>query len=341
MANDIIQAQYEQLDGISQHFGSQADATAALRDQLIQRTDALKNGGWEGKGSAAFFAEMDDKISPAVGRLIEAFQTAQSVTLEAKNIIQEAEELAANPFKNGQTGGTTPTGGQSPIPEVVSAAPGTFDKRRNKYSVGKPIVVKDHPFRSGKADAQRFDVTVDGQTIPVYVPAKAAGSLNIHSQSEIAKALAAMPEANRKLIKSVNMNPGQNPDDAYWAKEYNRPNFRSYMTAGTSGTVNIYPTTNPKGQHILDGDMIHETGHIWSKNNWGTSYSDKRWDDWKAAIKGDGKYISNYAKASEGEDFSETLQYYHQILGTKDEAATRKSMPARFKIIDEIVAGKR
>lgn len=339
MANEIVQAQYEQLENIAQRFGSKVDATTALRERVLQQMDALKSGGWEGKGSAAFFAEMDNEISPAVDRLIEAFQAAQSVTLEVKNIIQEAEEEAASPFKNGQSGGSA--GGQSPIPELVKADPGTFDKRRNKYTVSKPVEVKDHPFRSGKADAQRFDVTIDGQTIPVYVPAKAPGSLHTHNETEIAKALAALPEASRKLIKSVNMNPGQNPDDAYWAKEYNRPNFRSYMTAGSSGVVNIYPTTNPTGQHNLDGDMIHETGHIWSNTNWGTSHSDKRWDDWKAAIKSDGNYISNYAKASEGEDFSETLQYYHQVLGTKDEAAARKDMPARFKIIDEIVAGKR
>lgn len=340
MATDIIQAQYEQLDSISQRFGTQADATTVLRNRVTQQIDALKNGGWEGKGSAAFFAEMDNEIDPAMLRLVEAFQTAQSVTLEIKNIIQEAEELAAAPFKNGQAAGATPSSGPSPIPYLVETPPGTFDKRRAKYSVGKPILVKDHPFRSGKTDAQRFDVTIGGQTIPVYVPVKANGSLNIHSKTEIAKALAAMPEANRQLIKSVNVNPGQNPDDAYWAKQYNKPNFRSYMTAGANGEVDIYPSTNKQPQNIVDGSMIHETGHIWSRKNWGAD-GDKRWDDWQAAIKSDGTHVSKYAKSSQGEDFSETLRYYQQVVGTKDEAAARKNTPARFKIIDEIVAGKR
>lgn len=341
MANDIIQAQYEQLEGISKRFGNQADATTALRDRIAQQIDALKSDGWEGKGSEAFFAEMESKIDPAMVRLIDAFKTAQSVTLEVKNIIQEAEELAANPFRNGQSAGATPSSRPAPLPDLVEAAPGTFDKRRAKYSVGKPVLVKDHAFRSGKADAQRFDVTIGSNTIPVYLPAKASGSLHIHSETEIAKALAAMPEANLNLIKGVNANPGQNPDDAYWATQYKRPNFRSYMTAGAaSGVVNIYPTTRTTSQNIVDGTMIHETGHIWSRKNWGAD-SDKRWDDWNSAITSDGAYASNYAKSSQGEDFSETLQYYHQVVGTKDEAPARKNMPARFKIIDEIVAGKR
>ena len=89
MPNDIIQAQYEQLEGIAQRFGGQVDATTALRDRVRQQMDALKNGGWEGKGSAAFFAEMDNDISPAVDRLIQAFQTAQSATLEVRTLFRK------------------------------------------------------------------------------------------------------------------------------------------------------------------------------------------------------------------------------------------------------------
>ena len=50
---------------------------------------------------------------------------------------------------------------------------------------------------------------------------------------------------------------------------------------------------------------------------------------------------SKYAKSAPGEDFGETLQLYEQVRGTPQEAEIRALMPERFKIIDEIKAGKR
>jgi type VI secretion system secreted protein VgrG len=202
--------------------------------------------------------------------------------------------------------------------------------------------VPNHPFKSGQADALKYEVTVGNRTIPVYIPKdlKAVQGGKIHSIDEIAKGLAALPEQNRQLVKEVNINPGPNPADAYWAQEYKTPNFRSYMTAGAAGVVNVYPSPGGQSQDYLDGSLIHETGHIWTKQNWGPD-NDKRWDDWKKAIQTDPDAASKYASSSPSEDFSETLQLYHQVKGTPDEAGFRKAMPDRFKIIDEIQAGKR
>jgi hypothetical protein len=49
---------------------------------------------------------------------------------------------------------------------------------------------------------------------------------------------------------------------------------------------------------------------------------------------------SKYAKNSPGEDFGEALQLYQQVKGTPQEAEIRKLMPERFKIIEELLAGK-
>lgn len=117
MSNDVIQAQYEQLDNIASRFGQTAENNVALAQQVAQAVQALQNGGWEGKGAAAFFAEMETTTNPALQRLIHALEEAQTTTLEIKRIIQQAEEEASAPFRGGGNG--TGTTGSSPIPPGV------------------------------------------------------------------------------------------------------------------------------------------------------------------------------------------------------------------------------
>ncbi len=337
MGNDIVQANYEELDEIASQFRYQAEINAELHSRLQHALQPLQQGDWIGLGADAFFDEMTGEVFPAMQRLTDALEHAHAVTLEIENIIQMAEEEAAAPFQNGGGGGA----GQPSLPDVVETPPGTFDNRRAPYTVGPPQEITGHPFRSGAADALRYDVQIGGQTIPVFVPKThdpAQGQ--IHSIDEIAKGLAALPETSRTLVNQVNMNPGQNPDDAFWAQEYNTPNFRSYMTAGSDGVVDIYSMNSKESQDYLDGTLIHETGHIWSQQNWGPE-TDARWNDWKDAMTRDGAVISEYAKSSLGEDFSETLLQYHQVKGTPQEAEFRRTMPNRSRIIDEIVAGRR
>jgi hypothetical protein len=170
----------------------------------------------------------------------------------------------------------------------------------------------------------------------MFMPKNPSGST--HSIDEVAKGLAALPEASLALVKRVDVEPNKNPDDAYWAKEYNDPNFESYMTAGGDGVVNIYPV--PQSQDYLDGTMIHETGHILSNTMWGSDTSGKGWDDWKAAAAADKNIPSEYAKSSPAEDFSETLQLYYQVKGTPQEKVERALYLERFKMIDKILADK-
>jgi hypothetical protein len=228
---------------------------------------------------------------------------------------------------------------QPGAPGVVDAAPGTFDTRREKYKVSdKPTEVKDYAFRSGKADALKYDVEINGQKIAVYLPKTPdAKQGKFHSLEEVAKGLAALPESSRKLVKEVHVQPNQNPDDAYWAKQYNQPGFRSYMTAGADGVISAYPSTNKISQTYLDGTMIHETGHTLSNKKWGADNTAKGWDPWRAAMKSDGIIPSQYAKSSADEDFAETLQLYQTVKGTAAEKEIRALMPERFKIIDDLL----
>ncbi len=231
---------------------------------------------------------------------------------------------------------------QPDTPGVVSAEKDAFKDKRLPYKLHGPKDVKGHEFRGGKADAVKYEVEVDGKKIPVFLPKKPdAKAGEIHSIDEVAKGLAALPKSSRALVKQVVVEAKQNPDDAYWAKQYKDPNFRSYMTAGADGIINVYPSKPKMTQDYLDGTLIHETGHTLSMKKWGSDDNDKRWNDWKNAVKSDGIIPSQYGKASVGEDFAETLVIYHQNKGTPRDAELRALMPARYKIIDELLAGKR
>lgn len=98
MSGDLIQANYEALEEIAARFGRESEGMGELNGRIQQALHALQNGGWEGEGSQAFFTEMENRVNPAAIRLIDALEQAKTVTLELKQLIQEAEEEAARPF---------------------------------------------------------------------------------------------------------------------------------------------------------------------------------------------------------------------------------------------------
>lgn len=99
MSAEVIQSKYEELETIARRFGQQAQATRELQRRVQRGADALRHGGWEGRGVAAFSGEMAQKVFPAMQRLIDALAEAQTTTLAVKAIIQKAEEEAASVFR--------------------------------------------------------------------------------------------------------------------------------------------------------------------------------------------------------------------------------------------------
>lgn len=99
MPADVIQVQYDHLSQVASQFGRTAEGVAATQQQVQRSAQALRQGGWEGRGSAAFFGEMDGKITPAVQRLIVALQEAHKVSTQIGYLMRQAEEDAARPFK--------------------------------------------------------------------------------------------------------------------------------------------------------------------------------------------------------------------------------------------------
>lgn len=198
-----------------------------------------------------------------------------------------------------------------------------------------PKVVASHGFASGEAKAKRYDVRVGERSVPVFMPEPAAP--NTHTINEVARGLATLTPGALSQIERVQVNPGANPHDAYWAKVYGEPNFRSYMTAGAAGTIDIYPYGHYASQDGLNNSLVHEVGHIVSQRNWGNSNQDKRWDDYRNAIAADGIAPSQYGRNSPGEDFSEFLTLYNAVRGTSQEKELRALMPNRFRVAEPLL----
>jgi WXG100 family type VII secretion target len=122
MSTDTIQAEYAQLEKVAQSFAKSAQSTTQLMAQVQRCANAL-HGSWIGQGSEAFFAEMAEKVTPAMGRLTAALNQSASTTRQMIAILQAAEADAAAPFRQGETsaigaggeGGAAGEGGEVPV----------------------------------------------------------------------------------------------------------------------------------------------------------------------------------------------------------------------------------
>lgn len=209
------------------------------------------------------------------------------------------------------------------------------------YTLSGPTAVPNHPFVSGPAAAQQYQLNIDGRTITVTMPNQTnPGAGTNPTINDVAAGIASLPKSSRDLINSLTVNPGANPSDAYWGKIYNQPGFRSYMTAGAAGDVNVYPSQYPHHQGVFTDSLVHETGHTASQRAFGVDHRGPGWNAWRAAAAADGLVPSTYARSSPQEDFAETLALYQ---GTRNNPATaaelRRLFPERFRILDGMFGG--
>ncbi len=127
---DAIQVNYEQLQDIARRFRSQADACTELQCTLQHTYHPLEQGGWIGKGAAAFFREMDTEVLPALARLQQAFTHGESVTQEVIALFRAAEEDATNLLQSDTEATPSPpipVPGPTPIPTPSKVTPAASD----------------------------------------------------------------------------------------------------------------------------------------------------------------------------------------------------------------------
>jgi WXG100 family type VII secretion target len=143
MSAPIVQADYEALDTIARRFQQQAQQTQATKQRVDRNASALRNGGWLGQGSAAFFQEMEREVNPAVQRLIDALGEAQQVTLQVKTLIRAAEEEAASVFKGDGSDGNGHAVGNGQDPFVVTVPDGAMSGFMAGTQSSDELVVKN------------------------------------------------------------------------------------------------------------------------------------------------------------------------------------------------------
>jgi type VI secretion system secreted protein VgrG len=222
-------------------------------------------------------------------------------------------------------------------PETVESSKADFDRIRKPSKLTSPKDVK-HQFPGDAApqDALEYEAEVDGRKVKIYEPKNKPKGKNLPSARQVADSLGAVPGKQLDSIKEVQISPNQNPDDAYWAKEYNTPGFSSAATGGSNG-VTFYPKKTAWSQEFSDSTMIHEGGHTYSQDLWKDAATKKAWDD---AIKSDPNSPSKYADNSPGEDFSESLVMYSLSKGTPCEDTAKKLYPKRYETLDNMFGAK-
>lgn len=221
-------------------------------------------------------------------------------------------------------------------PYTVESSKANFDRIRKPAKLSKPTEIKyQFPGDNAPQDALQYEVDVDGQKKPLIMPKNPPANNTLPTAQELADSMGTVPSPQLAKINQVVASPNPNPDDAYWAKQYNIPNFSSAATGGTSG-VTFYPQ-NSWSQEFTDSTMIHEGGHSYSKNLWSNDDQKKAWEK---AMASEGQAPSKYADSSTEEDFSESLVMYSLSKGTSCEATAKQLYPNRYKALDNLFGAK-
>ncbi|MCG8346231.1 MAG: WXG100 family type VII secretion target [Chloroflexales bacterium] len=96
---DEIRADYEQLEDVASRFANQSQVIQQMLEKVRGSMSKLEDGGWIGRGSDAFFQEMNSEVLPASLRLQEVLDEASQVTRAIVQIVQQAEDEACSPFR--------------------------------------------------------------------------------------------------------------------------------------------------------------------------------------------------------------------------------------------------
>lgn len=96
---DEIKADYDRLEQLAGRFANQAQVIQQMLQGVRGSMDPLESGGWVGRGSDAFFSEMNSEVLPASERLQQALEEANRVTKHIIQTVKQAEEEAGSAFK--------------------------------------------------------------------------------------------------------------------------------------------------------------------------------------------------------------------------------------------------
>jgi WXG100 family type VII secretion target len=96
---DEIRADYDQLEQVANKFAQQAQEIQQMLQKVRGSMQKLENGGWIGRGSDAFFNEMNGEVLPASLRLQQALGEANRSVKDIMQTVYQAEEEASSVFR--------------------------------------------------------------------------------------------------------------------------------------------------------------------------------------------------------------------------------------------------
>ena len=94
---DEFQCMYDRMEELSKSFSTQADVVQQMFENLRNHMEDLKPD-WIGKGSDAFFSEMESEVLPAMQRLQMALEEGSQMTARVSQVIETAEQQAQSQF---------------------------------------------------------------------------------------------------------------------------------------------------------------------------------------------------------------------------------------------------
>jgi WXG100 family type VII secretion target len=97
--SDEIRADYEQLQQLASRFSQQSQSVQQMLQRVRSSMGKLESGGWIGRGSDAFFSEMQREVLPASERLRQALDEASRTTQNIVSTVRQAEEEASSRFR--------------------------------------------------------------------------------------------------------------------------------------------------------------------------------------------------------------------------------------------------
>lgn len=98
MSNEI-RGVYSDLEQAANRFANaQSDVLNTLQ-RVRSSMEPLEGGSWIGRGSDAFFREMNGEVLPAVQRLQQSLGEASRITAAIVQTLRQADEQASSPFR--------------------------------------------------------------------------------------------------------------------------------------------------------------------------------------------------------------------------------------------------
>ena len=95
---DEIRADYQHLEQLASKFENQSQAIQEMLQRVNGGMQKLKEA-WVGKGSDAFFNDMESEVVPASQRLHDVLSQAGQTTKQIAQIMKQGEEEASSRFK--------------------------------------------------------------------------------------------------------------------------------------------------------------------------------------------------------------------------------------------------